>query len=318
MKLLTRAFFILIWVLTLSPLSVSADEIDDRGILEDSSFYRANFLLNHTPLKTLKENKGWVSNKGTGFFKIGQNVIRADRFFNPDGTTIDITTTSLYISSLYAEYGLTDRLTAVVYAPLFFRLTLNRVVFEPSNETIEGDEFNSVGDIDLGFKFGLIRNKPFVLSVGLLFGIPTGNNAGGNTQLLQSGDGEFNQLLSLNAGYGASKSFFGVTVGFNHRTEGFSEEIRFGAEAGYNFSKNITGILKFDGVESFKNGNVEGTSNGIFSNNAEYLVITPEINYTFKDTYGVSANASIPLRGENTVNALSYSFGVFYKLKKKS
>ena len=287
---------------------------------EDTTFYRSNFLLNRKPLDILKEQRGWVSNKGTGFFKVGQTIIRSDQFFNPNGDSQDITTTSLYISSIYGEYGLSDRITAVVYAPLFFRLTLNEVQFVPSNEIIPGDEFNSVGDIDIGVKIGLIQNKPFVLSAGITLGIPTGNTGGGDTQLLQTGDGEFNQLISLQAGYGfpSGKAFLGGSVGFNHRTEGFSEEFRFGAEAGYNFTKNLTGILKLDGVESFKNGNVDGTSNGIFSNNSEFLLITPELNYTFKDTYGVTFNAAIPLRGENTLNAPAYSFGFFWKLKSKT
>lgn len=268
--------------------------------------------------KPFKVNRGWVSQKGKGFFKLAQNIIRSGRFYTPSGEIIDITTTSLYITNIYAEYGLTHRLTATLYLPFFFRSTLNSIRFEPSGDTQEGDALNSVGDINVGFKYGLIQNKPFVLSVGLTLGIPSGNPGGGNTQLLQSGDGEFNQFLELSAGYSLAggKAYLGANVGINNRTSNFSEEFRYGFEAGYNFTKKFLGIVKVDGIESFMNGDAAGTANGIFSNDTEFLVITPEIIYTLKNNFGVTANVAAAVYGRRILASPSYSFGIFYKLDK--
>lgn len=150
-------------------------------------------------------------------------------------------------------------------------------------------------------------------------GIPTGNDAGGTTRLLQSGDGEFNQLLTLEAGYSIPKTniFLSALVGVNNRTRGFSEEFHYGLEAGITFMKNFTAIMKIRAVESFFNGEAPNTQNGIFSNNTEYFSYTPELIYTIKDTFGLVASAGFALSGKNILASPNWSFGLFYKLKKK-
>jgi hypothetical protein len=81
---------------------------------------------------------GWPQPKGKGFFKLGQNAIRSSAFFNPAGEVIDITTTSLYTTSLYGEYGLTGRLTGLFYFPFFVRGTLNEIRYRQSGNVEPG------------------------------------------------------------------------------------------------------------------------------------------------------------------------------------
>ncbi|NJO03111.1 MAG: transporter [Bacteroidia bacterium] len=286
-------------------------------LAKDSNQVVSSPRLARSPvLSPLRKTSGWVPGKGNGFFKLGQNAIRADRFFSPLGNVTDITTTSLYISSFYGEYGLSKRLTAIAYVPFFVRVTLNEVRFEPSQEVIPGDELNAVGDIDLSLKYGLIQNKPFVLSVSLTLGIPSGEPGGGTTRLLQSGDGEFNQMLLLHAGYAvpSTRLYLAALVGVNNRSEDFSEEFRYGLEAGYSFSDRFLAAIKILGVQSFENGEALGSTNGIFSNNTEYLAITPEVNYFFNDHWGISANVGFAASGQNILASPNFSFGVFYKL----
>lgn len=286
--------------------------------IQDSSKVAHRFAPIDKPFRSTflpKESRGWVSDKGKGFFKLSQSFIRTDQFYSPAGTKIPIVTNGLYMTSLYAEYGISNRITLVANIPFFTRSTLNEVQFVSGSEGLPGDELNAFGDMDLGFKLGIIRNKPFVLSASLILGIPSGNNSGGETQLLQSGDGEFNQLISLNAGYSISKVYFGASVGFNNRTRDFSEEFRYGLELGYTPIPSFTALVKMDGVESFQNGEALGATNGIFSNNTEFITLAPEINYTFYKEYGISANVAIPLRGERILAAPSYSIGLFWKLQ---
>ncbi|MEQ8880336.1 MAG: hypothetical protein RLQ12_11915, partial [Cyclobacteriaceae bacterium] len=47
---------------------------------------------------------GWTQDKGSGFYKLGQNVIIGTQYFTPDGSIEPITTISLYTTSIYAEY----------------------------------------------------------------------------------------------------------------------------------------------------------------------------------------------------------------------
>ena len=50
----------------------------------------------------------WNKKKGSGFLKLSQSFIVSDEFFDNSKEIVDITTTGVYITSIYAEYGLSD------------------------------------------------------------------------------------------------------------------------------------------------------------------------------------------------------------------
>ncbi len=259
---------------------------------------------------------GWTHAKGTGYFKLGQSILRSDKFYDANGDIVSIFTTSVYQTSLYGEYGFTDRLNGVLYTPFFSRVTLNRVEFA-SGRVQEGDEHNGIGDSRIGLQYGLISGKPFVMSVSAFLGLPLGTTNGGNTQALQTGDGEFNQLIKLDASYGFQKipAFASASVGFNNRTKGFSEEYHIGAEVGYIWKKKLITIFKFATIQSFKNGDASGSANGIFSNDLEFVSFTPEIAYLITDQWGATANYGTAIAGERVLAAPAYSFGIFYNMR---
>ena len=260
----------------------------------------------------LEAGGGWADKKGTGYFKLSQHVIISDAFFNPDGDIIDITTTGLYSTSLYAEYGLGNNFSANLYAPVFVRNTVNRIQFQDGSVS-PGDELNSIGDINVGLKYAFLQQSPVVMAVSLILGIPSGEVSGGRQGVLQTGDGEFNQMIRLEV----SKSFYPfygtVSAALNNRTENFSDEYRLGFEVGYaknKFSANI----KFHTVQSFFNGSDEVTGNGIFSNNTEFVSFTPEVNYTVFNSLGVSANAGFAFSGKNILASPNFGLGIYYLL----
>ncbi|MEL7004608.1 MAG: hypothetical protein AAFN93_18015 [Bacteroidota bacterium] len=260
---------------------------------------------------------GWPQKKGKGFFKLGQNFIISDSFFDPNGDIIDITTISLYTTSIYGEFGLTDRLTAVAYVPFFVRSTINEVERRQSGNIEPGDELNSIGDADIGFKYALTQDKKYAVSVGLTFGLAFGENQGGESGILQTGDGEYNQLISIDV----SRSFYPapiyatVSTGFNNRTRDFSDEFRYGFEIGYTGFKNFTLALKAAGVASFQNGDASGVlGNSIFANNTEFFSITPEVNYDVSDKFGLSASIGFAPYGKRILASPNVGFGAFLKI----
>ena len=260
---------------------------------------------------------GWPIPKGKGFFKLSQNAIRSDGFFTPSGDIVDIPTTSIYITSLYGEYGITDRFGVIAYAPFFSRATLNRQALPNGDELAPGDEVNSLGDFDLSVKYGLITNKPIVLSTTLTIGLPFGNDMGGETRLLQTGDGELNIMLSVEASrsFNNGKSYINTLVAFNNRSENFSDELRFGFEIGHRISDKFSGALKVLSVNSLNNGSdLETPVNGIFSNNIEFLAITPEVSYNLNEKYGVSASVGFAASGKRVLASPNYSLGIFLKI----
>ncbi|QSE98272.1 transporter family protein [Fulvivirga lutea] len=265
---------------------------------------------------------GWPQEKGKGYFKLGQNAIVADKFYDLEGDIIDITTISLYTTSLYGEYGITDRLTAIAYIPFFVRSTLNEQEFQPSGTVIPGDEINSFGDTDIGIKYGWTPGKKIAFATTLTLGLPLGKTAEGTTdsgdaRILQTGDGEFNQMLFADASY----SFYplplyaSIGLGYNNRTDGFSDEIRYSAELGYTVFKNFNAALKLYATKSTNNGDENGQPGGtVFGNNVEYISYGPEISYIFKEHFGVVVSAAYATGGQNLLAAPNYGFGFFYKL----
>lgn len=270
------------------------------------------FLLNFS---TSWGGGGWPQAKGSAYYKLGQNWIIADSFYGPSGEIVDIRTTSLYTTSLYGEYGITKRLTAIVYLPLFVRNTLNEERYSPSGTVIPGEALNSVGDTDVSFKFGLIVDKPIVLSATLLFGLPLGKTSGGEGGILQTGDGEFNQMIrfDVSGSLHPTPLYGSAYVGFNNRTKDFSDEIRFGAEVGYTLFEKLTAIAKLNVVQSLYNGRDATAENGIFSNNTEYVSPLIEVGYQFTEKWGASLSGGFAFSAKNILASPSYGIGLYGK-----
>jgi protein XagA len=258
---------------------------------------------------------GWPQPKKHGYFKLSQNFIQSPYYFGPDGDIIDITTISLYTTSFYGEYGITDRITGILYFPFFVRNTLNEVQYNQSGKTEPGDSFNSLGDTDISFKYGIVMNKPVVVSATLLLGLPLGKTGGGESQILQSGDGEFNQMIKIDvsSSFHPKPIYVSAYAAFNNRTKGFSDEVRFGAEIGFTFKKFIP-ILKINAIQSLFNGDAEVVQNGIFSNNTEYVSPMIELNYQVTEKMGISGSGGFALSGRNILASPNWSMGVYLKL----
>jgi hypothetical protein len=258
---------------------------------------------------------GWPQPHRGGYFKLSQNYIRSAYFFGPDGSIVDITTVQLFTTSIYGEYGFTKRLTGIVYFPFFVRNTLNETVYNQSGQVVPGDELQSIGDTDISFKYAILMDKPVVISATVLFGLPFGKSSGGEGQILQTGDGEFNQMIRIDASgsFHPKPIYVSGYVAFNNRTEDFSDEIRFGGEVGLTLKKFIP-IIKFNVVQSLYNGNAEEVQNGIFSNNTEYVSPTVELNYQMKDKLGVSVSGGFAFAGKNILASPNWSAGIYLKL----
>ena len=262
---------------------------------------------------------GWVNKRGTGFLKLNQFFTFSDEFILPSGEVREIPRTSIYTTSLYLEYGLTDRFTGVAYFPFYSRSTLNSTFSVRDQEfRTSGDEFSDIGDSFIGLKYGLFQDEeaPIKVSLGLIFGLAFGEESGGQTGLLQTGDGEYNQLIQVEA----SHSFYPVPayitarVGFNNRTKGFSEEFQYGLELGYKFKEKLTTSFILSGVESFQNGSAETrATNGIFSNNTEFLTLRPGLSYDVNSKFGIEGGAIFVASGRQILGDPAYEIGVFMK-----
>ncbi len=254
---------------------------------------------------------GWTKQKGTGYYKVSHWWVNAAKQYTFDGNTAASVQEGIFNTSIFAEYGVTDRFTAIVNLP--YSKSSN------ANESISG-----IGDTDVAFKYRINKSESkFALAGTLLLGLPFGEEAGGSDGSLQTGDGEFNQMLRLDLSrsfqLGSVNAYGNVYTAYNNRNDNFSDELRLGLEIGGGFLNNkIWAIARIDMVESLENG-AESTalSDGatIFANNTEYFAYTYEIAGYITDKIGVSAATASVFSASNIFAAPSYSLGVFLDLK---
>jgi len=260
---------------------------------------------------------GWPQPKGKSYFKLSQSYLLSSKIFDGNGNVTDLSPSYGYFAtSLYAEYGFTDRLTGIIYMPFFARATKNELQYnQPGVPSEPCAALNSFGDTDIAIKYGLLTNKPIVVSATILFGLPLGDNGATNANALQTGDGEFNQMLRVDASHSFyPKKFYVSAYGaFNNRTKGFSDEVRFGAEIGWTLKKFIS-ILQISTVHSLFNGDVGVVQNGVFSNNIEFISPALELNYQLTDKVGISASLATALAARNILASPNFGIGVYLKL----
>jgi hypothetical protein len=260
---------------------------------------------------------GWPQKKGEGYFKFGQGMIRASHYYTPDGSVEDITTTSYYATYVYGEYGLTNRFTTIGYFPLLARVTQNQVVdAETGDEIIPGDQLTSVGDATIGLKYGIFPKGKVVWSVELDLKIPFGNDAGGNTGLLQTGDGAFSQLVKTEVSTARGDFYYSGMLGVRHRGKDYSDDWHAGLEVGWNKNERFYAIIKMNSIQSFYNSDVLNAGNSLFGNNLEYVAIGPEFHYFFKNNWGVNATVVGAVQGRNMLADPYFGVGISYNLLK--
>ncbi|MEO0338451.1 MAG: hypothetical protein AAF242_04480 [Bacteroidota bacterium] len=277
-------------------------------------------------LPQVQSQSAWTQAQNSGYFKLSQSSIRADQFFNPAGDLIDITTTSVYSTVFYGEFGLNDRLTALLNAQLFVRGTINELESRVDGAVIPGDEFNGLGEIQLGLKYGLVQSGPIILAASAQVKLPTGENVGGNTELLQTGDGAWGALGMLHASHSFyPKPFYAsLSVGYQWRgtadldyssgllTVDYDDAFVWSGEVGWTPNEKWALALKWSQVQPFGEDVSEGVtgSSSIFGNRIAYFAFIPEVNYTMGN-WGFSASAGGVFFAENILAAPSFNFGAF-------
>lgn len=280
------------------------------------------YLLLSTLVLNSYAGGGWTSAKGKGFYQISQIGLVADEHYTNNGLLDPNVTTGFFSTSFYGEYGITNRWEAQLYLP-FLTSTYNNEVRSSITNTIliPGDQITTFGDAIIGAKYGWLKTDKWAIASSLLFGLPIGNPNGGANENLQTGDGEFNQMIRTDFSYVLSStdkwnSYISTFAAFNHRTNDFSDEFRGGLEWGNGFRQGKVWLIgKLNIQESFKNGVAAAQSNnaGIFSNNVEFLQYGFEFAHQAFGKWGYSLNYTNFIRGEITLKSPIFGAGIFLK-----
>ncbi|ANW96597.1 hypothetical protein AXE80_10040 [Wenyingzhuangia fucanilytica] len=267
-------------------------------------------------------NAQWNKGKGNGYYKLSAWSLVADQHYTSTGDIDPNATRGNFTLSLYGEYGLTNKLDVITYLPFFTRIYQNAQVSGTNGSVIqEGEAVNAVGDIDVGIRYGLLKRNHFALSTTLKLGLPTGKDKAGSDGSYQTGDGEFNQLITVDAGTSYQlfhkPAYTKAYVGFNNRTQGFSDEFHYGIESGIKLWSKLWVLGRINSINSFKNGTLsaQNAQGSIFANNIEYISVGGEVAYYITSKLGVSLNYTSAVSGRIIYARPSISAGVFLDIQ---
>lgn len=253
----------------------------------------------------------WPQPVGSGYYKLGAEMIRGDDFREADGTAVHTPTLAAYTVSLYGEYGFRDGLTVLGYLPAK-RITLNKLIGRPSEFVyFDGDQAQGVADVDLGLRFRLWQKGGTVASAQLTFGVPLGDDE--QASGLLTGDGELNQRLSLQVGHSLwpAPAWVSADLGYDRRTGGYSDQIRYAAEIGATWRERLTVILRLLGTEAREDrSSSPGGTGGLYASDQGYLSYGPELIYAWNGDFAVSASVLTASRMRNVLAAPSFSVGL--------
>ena len=250
---------------------------------------------------------GWTQPKGRGYFKLSQQVISAESLFTANGSKTEIPTVSGYTTSLYGEFGVTDRVTLVGYMPVYTHFGVDAEGF---------DATTGVGDWDAGIRIGILTKGPTVVGLQAMAGLPLGESGG--DIVLWTGDGEFNQHVSLQVGHSLypAPAYLIGEIGYNNRKssdsrdDNYADELRYSLQAGYTIAERIGVSVWLRGVEALDRADDEFHPR----NDLEYLSFGSQIDIHVLPNAGITAGMSRFTRSHNLLDAPVWEVGLFLKL----
>lgn len=262
---------------------------------------------------------GWTQPQGVAFLKADSRMLRGDDFHELNGNGVQIPTLTDYTASLYGEYGLRDNVTFLGYVP-FKRITLNRQVGRPSGFVyFDGDSETGLGDAQIGLRYRLLQRGASVASLEVQLGLPLGNETQGNGLL--TGDGEINQSVHVQLGhlFYPRRGYAGISLGFNNRVDGYSDEWHYAAEIGWSVGARWQLMLQVRGLESLENGDsaVTGGMGGLFANDQTLWAYGPTVSCRLGD-YWLSLGVEHSARARNAIAAPAISLAVATVIGKAS
>lgn len=268
--------------------------------------------------KNILAQSGWARAKNDTYFQAGASFLSSDNYHNLAGDGLKTTRFLQKNINFYGEYGLTDRLTAIVQtAPVRInRYETTEAVVAPS-------------DLRFDLKYALLRkNWPVSLAIGPEVPISKKNNFAKHKKPndlgifeqanLATTDGETNvwTTLAVSKSWGKYKGWATTFAAYNLRTRGFTDQIHGGFEVGYKIRKpfyvKIRGTI-LASVSDDPNPNVpffrgEGT---------EMSAVSGGFGWQFSKHFGMTADYwkcfSFPVKARNAYVGPVASVGFFYK-----
>lgn len=252
----------------------------------------------------------WTQQKGKLYDRLSLNYYFADDQFDDHGNRTDFPSkgkfTDMNIGN-YLEYGVTDKLTVI--NSLYYK----RIEKE---DDLQETKTYGVGDIDLGLKYKLAEGPWGVLSTQALVKIP---EAYDRNDKLPLGNGQYDAEVRLL--YGRSlwphiPGYCSFEVGYRWRLDDPSDELRYLIEFGMDFSKDLYGRIKLDGIYSMDNGgHFDVSGNPTITNNFDLAKLDITVGYKISKAWSFEAEYMPEIYGKNTAAGATYTIALTYQIR---
>jgi hypothetical protein len=240
----------------------------------------------------------WTLPEGTGQWLAGLTAGTATNYFDNSG----LTATPRYNkveAQLLVEYGLTDRLTAIVNPGL-----QHIDIAGPTDAARTG-----LGYTEFGARYGFYQDPSWVLSGQATLRVPgttdTSNPAAvGYTDF----EADFRALLGHNFAIGDKPAFFDLEVAQRQRTGGLPSEFRADATFG------VTVLPQWLLLAQSFNVISEGAGNTIYDGGSyEYYKLQLSAVYSITATWELQGGGYITYAGRNALQENGVIFGVWHQ-----
>ena len=252
----------------------------------------------------------WTQQKGKLYDRLSLNYYFADDEFDKHGSRTDFVSNGKFKDSNvnnYIEYGLTDKITIIN--------SLYHKHIEKEDD-LQEMKTRGIGDIDLGLKYKLTEGSWGVLSTQALIKIP---EAYDKHDKLPLGNGQYDVEVRLL--YGRSlwphiPGYCNFELGYRWRFDDPSDEFRYLIEFGMDFTKELYGRIKLDGIYSMDNGKHFDTSgNPTITNNFDVGKLDMTLGYKFAKRWSVEAEYMPEIYGKSTAAGATYTIALTYQIK---
>jgi len=219
--------------------------------------------------------------------------------------------------ALFAQYGITDKITAQITLPYKMTATGDpAVAFSPYEYDgplpLEGGKLNYWGNIEVGAMYKLMEDKPIITAS---FFVEANTSDRNYITGLQTGFNSWGFIPGIGAGWPFEKSWLTYYLGGDIRTNHYSSSILSKIEYGYKPAPfvyfAVTGNLK----RSLKNGDdcdCTTAYRSLYLNNQEYIAGGLKAGFLF-GKWGANFAVNGALSAANAPVALVPSIGVQYK-----
>ncbi len=250
----------------------------------------------------------WTANKGVMYHKLAANYYVADENFDANGDKDDFADNGEFSDkniSCYIEYGLTGSLTAIG------SVSYKWMEYE---DDLMISETNGFSDLELGLKYRFFSGHGGVGAAQGMVKIPELYD---KDEALALGNGQYDYEIRLLYGqslYPKIPGYCNVEAGYRFRAEEPADELRYLVEFGMNFSDQVYGRLKLDGIYGLGNDGGSAGAGGNPSATFNYDLAKLDVAFGWKITsqWGVELAYRPEIYGKNISSGVNWSFALIF------